>query len=327
MSTLAQDLIESNWRSRDDTAMGAMEMLAARLSDKQRNFDVDSAIRAHNERRIMKHIPILDEEEMEALALARESLLTRRAERFIFTEDAPAVVRDLVRMKALDASLVAKTSRLPAPVVWVEWRGEVNGLRAYKAGALIDSTIPVHLSSPGMKYLCIVAIGEGGKSAPAFVLHLPELPVPSENEWGGVVKWTLGGDLTIDEAYEEAAIVMQEILSCLFLICTPRVCEVRDVVQPRKLQAAREKRGKPPLIGYKQLTLNIGVGTPRYASGGGGGGGIGTGEGHHKRLHQVIGHFRTYVKNRETPRVSWVPPHLRGDAHLGVLLHERDVKR
>jgi hypothetical protein len=119
---------------------------------------------------------------------------------------------------------------------------------------------------------------------------------------------------------------MAQIVNALFLLNVPRVSEVRESVASAKLQKARARRGKMPLLELKHVKLMIGRGGVRYTNRGDLARRPGESvEEHRKRLHQVIGHFRTYVKNREAPRVSWVPPHWRGDATKGIVLHERTI--
>jgi len=75
------------------------------------------------------------------------------------------------------------------------------------------------------------------------------------------------------------------------------------------------------------MVTKVGIGSPHYRSNTGGRKPLESEEAHHKRLHRVVGHFRTYREGREQPKISFVPQHWRGDAALGVLLHERVVKK
>jgi hypothetical protein len=119
---------------------------------------------------------------------------------------------------------------------------------------------------------------------------------------------------------------MWDAIDALFLIMTPRVCEVRHVEYSPKVNRRRMVAGKKPFVEYKHLLLKVGVGTPRYVSHGGPVPDVKE-PGHHKRFHRVIGHFRTYRAHREMPLISFVPEHWRGDVELGVVLKTRHVRR
>lgn len=117
--------------------------------------------------------------------------------------------------------------------------------------------------------------------------------------------------------------MLMEIAELLFLLNTPRVSETKTHVISARLQRARLRRRKLPLLEFKRVKVLLGAPTIRYPKGASIPGE--TREERHRRLHQVTGHFRHYLQGRDKPHVAWVPPHWRGDAQLGVVMHDRRV--
>jgi hypothetical protein len=112
--------------------------------------------------------------------------------------------------------------------------------------------------------------------------------------------------------------IFTAICLCAFL-AIPKTVEVSDVEASPKLQKARSRRGKTPLLSYRKVTLRL----PKTGTAGGPVGGDGTFAG--KRRHQVIGHLRINTRGEAEPTYVWVTPHWRGDAALGVVLKDRKV--
>ena len=88
----------------------------------------------------------------------------------------------------------------------------------------------------------------------------------------------------------------------------------------------RERTGLP-MVEYKRVVMKIGVGAPSYPHKAQQHIDGESEEARRRRLHRVVGHFRTYRQGREQPKVAFVPQHWRGNAELGILLHEREVKQ
>jgi len=137
-------------------------------------------------------------------------------------------------------------------------------------------------------------------------------------------------DLT-DEGYAkelDAMVIdsLRDAVYLMFLLSLPRAVEIVPYVPDYKLQRARAKRGRLPILEHKTVKLNLGVAVKRSECGGYSEGIGGTGP--QKRLHRVLGHIRTYregVCGREAPRRTWVPSHWRGDASLGVVIHDHHI--
>lgn len=119
--------------------------------------------------------------------------------------------------------------------------------------------------------------------------------------------------------------MLMEIAELLFLLNTPRVSETKTHVISPKLQKARLRRRKLPLLEFKRVKVLLGAPNIRYPKGNPNHIPGETREERHRRLHQVTGHFRHYLQGRDKPHVAWVPPHWRGDAQLGVVMHDRHI--
>jgi hypothetical protein len=117
--------------------------------------------------------------------------------------------------------------------------------------------------------------------------------------------------------------MLMEIAELLFLLNTPRVSETKTHPISARLQRARLRRRKLPLLEFKRVKVLLGAPTIRYPKGTNIPGE--TREERHRRLHQVTGHFRHYLQGRDKPHVAWVPSHWRGDAQLGVVMHDRRI--
>jgi hypothetical protein len=130
-------------------------------------------------------------------------------------------------------------------------------------------------------------------------------------------------DYTDQQVLDTQRSLLMEIAELLFLLNTPRVSETKTHVISPKLQKARLRRRKLPLLEFKRVKVLLGAPTIRYPKGTSIPGE--TREERHRRLHQVTGHFRHYLQGRDKPHVAWVPPHWRGDAQLGVVMHDHHI--
>lgn len=107
------------------------------------------------------------------------------------------------------------------------------------------------------------------------------------------------------------------IRAALALMNIPGASTTRQIVAGQKLQRARARNGKTPIFAYNEVVLltQRAHGAEHTASG----------EGGHKRRHHVIGHIRLHHANEPFGEWSWVKPHWRGDAGIGIVLKEREV--
>lgn len=249
------------------------------------------------------------------------------AERYIFDQDAPELTRGLVESKAIDYKLVWESLRLPATNVWIEYPSHSESESGLQRIGLMVGSVMNHESvmASSLTLLAIAARNET-RSKVLGLVSLPETRLThglSTIHLHWFLDHVAGGEDNLD-AHHDVKLFVYDLIDALFLINTPRVCEMKtSSFGPRK-QKIRERTGKP-LVEYRHVTMKIGVGAPQYKR-------SETvnetdAEASRRRLHRVVGHFRTYRENREAPRVSFVPQHWRSDAALGILLHERMVKR
>jgi hypothetical protein len=99
----------------------------------------------------------------------------------------------------------------------------------------------------------------------------------------------------------------QWVIHTLNFLSSPTVKLVRE--EPaRELQKARQRRGKPPLPGWYEITYRQHV--QDYTRGK-----VAPGPWHHSYRYDVRGHFRRYERGPLVGRVVWVAPHQRGLRH------------
>lgn len=254
------------------------------------------------------------------------------AERYIFDEDAPLITTQLIDSGAVSADLVWESTRLPASNVWIEFPSNQDNEEGFhtRIGFMLGR-VPVNdtvLSNHRM-VMALAAMSSDGAGGAVGLITLPDKPVTATNYAVGV-HWFYDRtaldrlDNSRIDIQRECRLFVNDMISCLFLINTPRVCELREgIFGPRKPKI--QQRLNHPLVEYKRVVLKVGVGAPRYQRNPNPT--DETEEARSKRLHRVVGHFRTYRAGREQPKLSFVPQHWRGDATKGILLHERTVKR
>ena len=228
--------------------------------------------------------------------------LRMKAERFIFEEDPASALFDLIASKQVDMSTVYKTARLPAPVVWIEFvptRTTFNPEETMKArwGVLIVDR------QKHWEILCVMEGPTGKTGAPYLLGTMSPLPETGEAVEGNLV-WFCDANMDEKERNTEFEACITDVICALFFLTVPRICEIREAGDLRKLQKARAKKGKPPLVELKRVSLSVGVGRTRYSRSGQGGGGhsddhVRGQSDFKKRLHPVIGHLRVYTKRQK----------------------------
>lgn len=215
-----------------------------------------------------------------------------------------------------------ETAKLPASSLWIEFPLEQEP--GMKIGFAIGYVKMNETFLSETRIAIAFVAGIDGKGAAAFAL----ITLPETDSINGKSRidlhWYRNSMARKDfNGIEEMQVVLQyhmDLLDCLFLINTPRVCEVRaGGFGPRK-KKVQERTGKT-FIELKMMKVLVGIGSPRYERGPN----QDVNEGIRHKLHRVIGHFRTYREGRTAPKISFVPEHWRGDAHLGMVLHERKV--
>jgi hypothetical protein len=226
------------------------------------------------------------------------------AARFCFDEAMVASSHNVSR-DAESYEIAARIARLPAPQGWYEWR-EHGVSRALWWEQQTDGTLDC-------LFLC-----KSGDSV--FVA-------------GAIRRWQFGhwrkvcynvGDVLdfVKMDDEEKNLLLSEYLR--FAVCGSALLNLHRAVQVEaqhaapKLQRARAKRGKLPLLSFNRVKLKLPK--PDLTRG------EYRGRGHPGvRFHQVIGHLRLLQAGRIEPVFIWVDAFWRGDARLGVILREREV--
>jgi len=268
------------------------------------------------------------------------------AERFVFAESDPIdAVMEQVRGGFIDMQTVRRFTELPANPIWLEYRENDPDDRHGRVGHLVQRLEGDELAqSPQfpMAITSVISAAPGEKPGGCLFLsvRLPEFTdprlnndegFPAEIDWLPKAWWkkTFGVKSTTAMA-REVSNIARDVACMLFLLNVPRVCEMRDHKPSDKLQRARTRSGKSPLIEFRQVKLVVGLGSPRYkqAQGSRAVSNSATDEAYaHKRLHRVIGHFRIYHERHDKGLPpSWVPEHWRGDASRGVILKNRNVE-
>lgn len=240
------------------------------------------------------------------------------AERFEFESDPCAVVRSLIGGGSLDWSSVRETARPVASAQWTEWP---CAARTRRDGWLREGALTYQYRDK-TRVVQVIETTDG-IAAPILCFSIEQMPRRSA---GVEVHWSLCHERH-DETLEQTVMVAYaDLVEALFMICTPRVSDQTRERPPRheRRRALREHR-LPPLE-FVRVRMVVGEAPPRYASNS-------TAEERRRedeeytrrRLHRVMGHFRVYEKGREQKLVSFVPEHWRGDAELGIVMHDRTV--
>jgi hypothetical protein len=245
------------------------------------------------------------------------------AERFCFDGDAIRLVREMLDCESLSMRTIGEVARMPTDSVWMEYLDEEENARN---GILVTKR-----PNDGRLLIALVIEFEGNV-IPGMLIETREFPWRFDHEGDNeeaILLWEVT-QVSKARTTQRASRLMVDALEMLFLLTVPRVCEVRSAVSRAERMRARKPRAHPP-VEYKHVRLTVGVGSPRYQHQGRRE--DESSEAYAKRLHQVIGHFRTYrheygsrgARLRSEPFVQWIPAHWRGDAARGILLHNRDV--
>lgn len=270
---------------------------------------------------------------------AKEDIVDHCAERFVFDADIPVVVKNLVRTKQVDAQVIQDSIEFPATNTWIEFPVQFNddGDPAFTAidrigfmfgPVYINETI---LSTTKTMLAAVARSARTGYVRPVGLISLPPAPLRLRDMKQISCHWFLDDMKENPVAHhpegsdQHLVMLFYDLCDCLFLINVPRVCEIRTGnFGPRK-KSVQERTGKP-FIEYRQVTLNVGIGAPRYKRSETDAQEDAREDHARRKLHRVISHFRTYREGREAPMVSFVPQHWRGDPEKGIILHERTVK-
>jgi hypothetical protein len=269
-----------------------------------------------------------------------------RAERYQFEGLDPAGdVHEHILAGNLTDDLVFASAHMPVNLAWIEWTSlrELKGTDKEKYKVPLAVLLDAH-SELNHSLDTVMGIPSPVDNSIYGVIYArhhraPDrvMPVMVFTVLGGFnmqqeveVVWSWHETEARRLGYSEKECVdtqrslLMEIAELLFLLNTPRVSETKTPTISPKLQRARLRRRKLPLLEFKRVKVLLGAPSIRYPKGAPHIPGE-TREERHRRLHQVTGHFRHYLQGRDKPHVAWVPPHWRGDAQLGVVMHDRRV--
>ena len=268
------------------------------------------------------------------------------AERIVFTNDIPSLLYDLSDNDQVSFKGILRTTRLPYDCFWLEYK--VN----YKDETMYFGALVRKLAGDRVRMIVVSGYPYGNdiRCGVTYVIEFKHWPpvfmvnAPSH-------KYAFGFDLfysfneeefssTNKEAqFESVAWMLIEIIFGIFLITQPKTYVDECIKPSNKLQHARERRGKPPLLEYRRINMRIGKAHKHYKHGHYAAKGVRVGDVlnrpidldsddaiRRRRYHKVMGHFRHYV-NGDNPHTVWIEPHYRGDPQLGVTFTERDVMR
>lgn len=227
------------------------------------------------------------------------------AQRFVLS---PQVVEAALDFAASERTVQASLDYifLPAETTWIEWRGTGAGYaKSDRHGILLMGLGEGHsaLSVGVGAYMCHVT-DQLVHDPIKFDLHDPTIfrrvPIP--------------GETVTEENFNDVASAARFLVCVLALINTPRISHVIHHDIDTKLNKARLKRGKIPLMSWRDVTIRPDVGwMPKAVQEEGR-----TGE---KRRH----HVRTFMRLKQG-KVEIVRPHWRGNREKGYVQHRHVVR-
>jgi hypothetical protein len=195
-----------------------------------------------------------------ALAVDPNDKSTLYAERFVFQDDVPSVVSGFEEQGALHWPEARKTLHHPAHIYWVEWKHKYED-NIVTIGVMVDTVLMRwrYPDSPVLMVFC--ASVSGGRAEPFCAMLTQDMPI--EFPCWIKVPWLslngLDGQPETQEDLNEAQSLFYDFMYTLFMIVTPRVTEVVEVSHSPKLQKARAKSRKFPLLEYKKCQLQSGI--------------------------------------------------------------------
>lgn len=240
------------------------------------------------------------------------------AERYVFEHDPTRPIRELVKSGQIENSLILETIRLVCSPMWIEMPVTYDSGRTGKVGIMMENR-------SGRTVYAIICDGKTMRE-PWTCGHFSTLELPSARYGTSleVHSWCTPVMKATEANAHEINLYFRDAMDALFALSTPRVCETSLVSYSPRLQRARERRGKAPFLEYRRVRMVLGVGQTRYQRSGSDARNQ-TDDVAHRKLHRVVDHVRVYREGRETPKITFVPEHWRGDPELGVVLHERHV--
>lgn len=242
-------------------------------------------------------------------AMVRE--LTR-AQRFVLSPLCVQTIDDLASVEAAERSRDYVFA--PAENTWIEWSGGSVGVAgSHRHGILLMGADQDRRRS--------LLTGDG-----QFVFdagHLPNVP-GGRMQMGIPIVYDFPGDDTAikpqkKSAWDMLAMVKPEarktnfdelsawVIAALALVNTPRLAHTRDA-ELGKLNRARIKKDRPPILEYKEVSIHVDSGE------------LGNAFKKATTDGRALHHVRAFLRLRKG-KVEIVRPHLRGNPRFGVIVH------
>lgn len=238
----------------------------------------------------------------------------RRAQRFVLSPLCVQTVDDLAEREA--AERTRDYVFAPAENTWIEWADSRAGAsRSHRHGILLigaEETKRRSLHVGDGLYVFDANIGGQRVAMGAPIVY----DFPGD---GSPLRLPIGrsapllrrlapytGDLDFDA-------LGVWIIAALALINTPRIAHARNA-ELGKLNAARMKRSRPPILQYKQVSIHVDAGE------------LGDAFAKQETDGRALHHVRAFLRLARG-RVQLVRPHWRGNPMFGVIVHRYAVLR
>ena len=237
-----------------------------------------------------------------------------QAQRFVLSPQTVATIDSLadpVAVETMRDNLFA-----PAEITWLEWRGgEAGFARSTRHGLFLEGAQTNSGSS------IFTGHGHYACDVPGFPVNPIVVPIVWDLPEGNLLSFRMADTkmwAIIDKFVPEIRNMHMAHLgawmaTAFALINTPRIANIR-FEDRAKLNRAREKSRKPPVLSWSEVSIKLDAGTPGH-----GDQRTQTGE---RALHHVRSFFRL-----KAGKVEIVRPHWRGNPEIGVKRHRYIVSR
>lgn len=238
-----------------------------------------------------------------------------RAQRFVLSPLTVQTIDDIAEPNAVENTRDYLFT--PAESTWIEWHeSRVGYARSNRHGLLL-----IGADQPDGRRS--ISTGDG-----VYVCDMPALP--SRGPMGVPIVYDLHGDGSLmrpqigtmavmlkrigsDLANTDIGAIGVWLGAALALINTPRLSE-RVLHTHDKINRAREKHNKPPILSWHEIHIKIDAGELGHSSG--------APMTEERAFHHVRAHLRLRLG-----KVELVRPHWRGNPEKGVILHRHSVVR
>jgi len=249
--------------------------------------------------------------------------------KYVFEQSPSDTVERLYKAKALTSAQWAKNIQLPSDPIWIEYPiltpVERTKIGVYIASCDVEMKYEDGTIAKKAEMLSISFVMCNDAVCHTFGVLAVDMPPYASQESFEML--TLGWPRTDGlDSEDTITAYVRDALDCLFVLSIPKVCEIKKTVHSHKLQKARARRGKRPLIEFKQVTIMIDKPRIKYEPNSNSTLSVGDRFRESPAYHAVEGHFRTYHREQTDEFIRWVPKFWRGDIQKGIILKERHIK-